>query len=173
MKQHHAWPLPWFPNWVWPMFSEAILNLQKSKKVCVAFKIGHGVARLEKMPNCNKLEIFFLFFLGPNHKLNNNNFSCLECKHFIFHMCVSGGQKIIPNNKHGPCHNALSHSWMFRQGIKFEKKILSYPQPLNKFYTSSCATSHHIYKQAQTNKILLPTNFGKPYLIPSFWQFFL
>jgi hypothetical protein len=31
------------------MFSRAILNLKNLEKVCGAIKIGHGVARLEKM----------------------------------------------------------------------------------------------------------------------------
>jgi hypothetical protein len=61
---------------------------------------------------------------------------------------------------------------MFDQGIKFQKKISSYPQPLNKFYTSSCATSHHLHKQAQTNKILLPLVLVNLIQFPFFCDFF-
>lgn len=159
--------LPWSSNWVWPMFSRAILNLQKLEKVCEAFKIGHGAARFEKMPNCNKQKIFFLFFVSWTttifHALNVNKNSFFTCM-------LVGDKTFSPTTNMGL---ATMHFLIFECLIKesnFKRK--NYPT-LYLWTNFTFHHVHHLHKLAQTNKILLPTGLGKPYSIPKFLWFFL
>ncbi len=79
-------------NEIGPMFTGAIIHLQKLEKL-QSFKIYHGTALFEKMPNWHKLDVlFFLSILPPFSSWTSIVSKPLATKNFSFFTCESIGQ---------------------------------------------------------------------------------